>query len=147
MKLPPTTAVPDLTPTELISPETYLGYSRLQYLAGVTSIQDDAPATYTFPSSIVAGEYGLSGTWTIGSEEATANADARLELDVQAKDAYLVLGGSGTVGVTLNGQALQTIDVTGFPRLYTLVAGQSEQTGLLVLTASPGVEAYDFTFG
>jgi thiol-disulfide isomerase/thioredoxin/sulfite exporter TauE/SafE len=147
VKLPPTTAVPDLTPTELISPETYLGYSRLQYLVGVSSIQDDAPATYTFPSSIVAGEYGLSGTWTIGSEESTAGADARLELDFEAKDVYLVLGGSGNLSLTLAGRALATIDVSGIPRLYTLVAGQSEQMGLLVLTASPGVEAYDFTFG
>jgi hypothetical protein len=39
------------------------------------------------------------------------------------------------------------IDVTGFPRLYTLVSGQSEESGLLLLTVSPGVEAYDFTFG
>jgi len=102
VKLPPTTAVPDLTPTELISPETYLGYSRLQYLVGVSSIQDDAPATYTFPSSIVAGEYA-SRTWTIGSEESTAGADARLELDFEAKDVYLVLGGSGNLSLTLAG--------------------------------------------
>ena len=50
VKLPPATDVPDLTPTELMSPETYLGYSRLQYLAGVTSIQEDAPATYASPA-------------------------------------------------------------------------------------------------
>jgi cytochrome c biogenesis protein CcdA/thiol-disulfide isomerase/thioredoxin len=147
LQLPPTTAVPDLTPTELISPETYLGYSRLQYLVGATSIQDDAPATYSFPSSIVAGEYGLSGTWTIGSEESTSGADARLELDFEAKDVYLVVGGSGTLSLTLAGSALATIDVSGVPRLYTLVSGQSEQTGLLLLTASPGLEAYAFTFG
>ena len=147
VKLPPATDVPDLTPTELTSPETYLGYSRLQYLAGVTSIQDDAPATYEFPSSITVGEYGLSGRWTIGFEESTAGADARLELDFKAKDVYLVLGGSGTLSLALDGRALGTINVSGIPRLYTLVSGPSEQTGLLVLTASPAVEAYDFTFG
>jgi len=27
------------------------------------------------------------------------------------------------------------------------VSGSSQQSGLLVLTVSPGVEAYDFTFG
>ena len=147
VKLPPATDVPDLTPTELTSPETYLGYSRLQYLAGVTSIQDDAPARYEFPSSITVGEYGLSGMWTIGSEESTAGADARLELDFEAKDVYLVLGGSGTLSLALDGRALGTIDVSGIARLYTLVSGPSEQTGLLVLTVSPAVEAYDFTFG
>jgi len=146
-KLPPATDVPDLTPTELMSPETYLGYSRLEYLAGVTSVQEDAPATYSFPGSIVVGEYGLSGTWTVGSEESTAGADARLELDFEARDVYLVLGGSGTLSLTLDGKPAGTIDVSGVPRLYTLVSGPSEHSGLLVLAASPGVQAYDFTFG
>ncbi|MGP8160278.1 MAG: cytochrome c biogenesis protein DipZ [Candidatus Dormibacteria bacterium] len=146
VKLPPATNVPNLTPTEITNPETYLGYSQLQYLAGATPVPD-MRAMYAFPSSIAAGEYALSGTWTIGSEESTADADARLELDFQAKNVYLVLGGSGTLTLTLNGKALKTIDVTGIPALYTLVSGQSEQSGLLVLTVSPGVEAYDFTFG
>jgi cytochrome c biogenesis protein CcdA/thiol-disulfide isomerase/thioredoxin len=147
VKLPPATDVPDLTPTELTSPETYIGYSRLQYLNPLTSVQDDAPATYAFPSSIEVGEYGLSGTWTIGSEESTAGADARLDLDFEAKDVYLVLGGSGTLSLALDGRPAGTIGVSGIPRLYTLVSGPSEQTGLLALTASPGLEAYDFTFG
>jgi hypothetical protein len=146
VELPPATNVPDLTPTEATDPETYLGYSRLQYLVGSTPVEG-APAEYAFPGSIAAGDYGLSGTWTIGSEEATAGADARLELDFQADDVYLVLGGSGTLSLTLNGKALTTIDVTGIPRLYTLVSGHSEQSGLLLLTVSPGVGPYDFTFG
>ena len=146
VKLPPATNVPDLTPSGIMSSETYLGYSRLQYLVGATPVED-AAATYTFPSSIGPGEYGLSGTWTIGSEECTAGADARLELEFQADDVYLVLGGSGTLSLTLNGTAAGTIDVSGVPRLYTLVSGSSQQSGLLVLTVSPGVEAYDFTFG
>ncbi len=147
VELPPATDVPDLTPTELMSPETYLGYDRLQYLAGATAIQEGAPATYAFPSSIAVGEYGLSGTWTIGSEAATAGTDARLELDFEARDVYLVLGGSGTLSLTLNGRAAGLIDVSGVPRLYTLVSGPSEQSSLLLLSASPGVQAYDFTFG
>jgi cytochrome c biogenesis protein CcdA/thiol-disulfide isomerase/thioredoxin len=147
VKLPPATDVPDLTPTEPTNPETYLGYSQLEYLGGTTIIHDNAPATYVFPSSLEVGEFGLSGTWTIGSEQSTAGATASLELDFEARDVYLVLGGSGTLSLTLNGKPAGTIDVSGIPRLYTLVSGPSEQTGLLVLTASPGVDAYDFTFG
>ena len=146
VKLPLPTTVPNLTPTEPVNPETYLGYSRLQYLAGATPLQDQA-AAYRFPSLLAMDEYALSGTWTIGSEASTAGADARLELDFQARDVYLVLGGSGTVSMTLSGKPLKTIDVTGIPGLYTLVSGQSAQSGLLLLTVSPGVQAYDFTFG
>jgi hypothetical protein len=41
----------------------------------------------------------------------------------------------------------QTIDVAGAPRLYALLHGTSIRTGTLSLGASPGVEAYDSTFG
>ena len=33
------------------------------------------------------------------------------------------------------------------PRLYTLYQAASAATGKLLLHASPGVQAYDFTFG
>jgi cytochrome c biogenesis protein CcdA/thiol-disulfide isomerase/thioredoxin len=146
LKLPAPTDLPDRTPTAPTNPETYLGYSRLQYLVGATPVMD-APAVYKFPSFITPEEYALSGSWTIGWEEATAGADARLELDFEAHDVYLVLGGSGTVAVSLNGKAVTTVDVSGIPGLYTLVSGSSESSGVLLLTVSPGVEAYDFTFG
>jgi Thioredoxin like C-terminal domain len=37
--------------------------------------------------------------------------------------------------------------VSGVPRLYTLFSASAAQTGNLRLSFSPGVEAYDFTFG
>jgi Thioredoxin like C-terminal domain len=60
---------------------------------------------------------------------------------------YLALGGSGTINVSVNGHHTQTIDVTGIPRLYTLYQAGSANTGTLQLQLSPGVQAYDFTFG
>jgi len=60
---------------------------------------------------------------------------------------YLVLGGSGTISVSINGHHTQTIDVSGIPRLYTLYQAASANTGTLRLRVSPGVQAYDFTFG
>ncbi len=146
LKLPAPTDLPDQTPTDPTNPETYLGYSRLQYLVGAVPVMD-AASVYKFPSFITPEEYALSGTWTIGSEEATAGADARLELDFEAHDVYLVLGGSGTVGVAVNGKTVKTLAVSGIPGLYTLVSGSSQSSGVLLLTVSPGVEAYDFTFG
>ena len=58
-----------------------------------------------------------------------------------------MLGGTGTLEVSINGHHTQTIDVGGIPRLYTLYQAGSATTGKLLLQASPGVEAYDFTFG
>jgi hypothetical protein len=76
----------------------------------------------------------------------TAGANAQLQLNYQANDVYLVLGGTGTVKVDVNGRT-QSIQVGGVPKLYTLVSGQSDARATLTLTADPGVAAYDFTFG
>lgn len=144
--LPGATNVPDLTPTQLISPETYLGYERSQYLVGASPIKN-ASAAYRFPANIPVGSYGLSGIWHTKSQEITAIRAAQLSLNFQANDVYLVLGGSGTLRETLNGKPLSTVHVSGFPTLYTLVTQKSDAKGLLNLRFSPGVEAYDFTFG
>jgi cytochrome c biogenesis protein CcdA/thiol-disulfide isomerase/thioredoxin len=145
--LPPPTTVPNLTPTGDMNPETYVGYDRLQYLVGTTSVAQNAPATYHFPKTLPLGGMGLSGTWTEHAQEATAGRGAELELGFLAKDVYLVLGGSGTVDESINARHTATIKVGGVPRLYPLYQASSTGTGKLVLQVSPGVQAYDFTFG
>jgi len=147
---PPAPAgVPDKTPAGEITPETYLGYDRLQY-PGPGEVARDTPAVYRFPASpasLPLGVLGLAGTWTDHAQEATAGHGAELELGFLAHDIYLVLGGTGTLDVSVNGHHTQTIDVSGIPRLYTLYQAGPITSGTLVLHASPGVEAYDFTFG
>lgn len=145
--LPPATDVPDLTPTGEMNPETYVGYERLQYLVTNGTITKDAPATYQFPQTLPLGGMGLSGTWTDHAQEATAGHDAELELRFLAKDIYLVLGGSGTVEESINGRHTMTLKVSGVPRLYTLYQAGATGRGTLLLRVSPGVQAYDFTFG
>ena len=58
-------------------------------------------------------------------DRATAGPNAQLELGFQADDVYLVLGGTGTLEVSINGAHTQTIDVSGIPKLYTLFHGLS----------------------
>jgi len=145
--LPPATDVPDLTPTGELSPETYIGYDRLEYLLPSDTVAENAPAVYRFPASLPLGGLGLAGTWTERAEEATAGPGAQLELGFLAKDVYLVLGGSGTLDVSVDGRHIQTVQVAGVPRLYTLYQASQTVTGDLLLRVSPGVQAYDFTFG
>src|SRR3974390_2567015 len=59
----------------------------------------------------------------------------------------LVLGGNGTVDISINGGPRRTLDVKGIPDLYTLLASSQYSSGLMKLTFSPGVQAFDFTFG
>lgn len=107
----------------------------------------NAPATYHFPASLPFGGLGLAGTWTDHAQEATAGPGAGLELSFLAQDVYLVLGGTGRLDVSVDGRHAQTIHVGGVPRLYTLLQAGSTTSGTIVLHASPGVQAYDFTFG
>jgi hypothetical protein len=145
--LPRGTDVPNQTPAGELSPETYVGYERLQYLVTGNDVIRDAPAAYRFPASLPLGGMGLSGTWTDHAQEATAGPGAELELSFLARKVYLVLGGTGTLQVSVDGRHVQTIEVRGVPRLYTLYQVASATTGKLLLRASPGVQAYDFTFG
>ena len=137
-----------MTPTNQITQETYLGYSESNpdYFAG-TALKENKTTNYHLPSSVPLNEVALNGTWTDHSQEATAGANASMTLHFTADNVYLVMGGTGTVEVSFNGRHLRTVDVNGIPKLYTLFSGSVLQTGQLGLTFSPGVEAYDFTFG
>ncbi len=147
VRLPRPTDVADLTPDEATTPESYLGYQHdTPNLAGETVVADRM-AVYQAPSTVPANEYAYGGNWSVGAEASTAGAGATLTLAFQAKDVYLVLGGSGTVRVSVNGKATKTVAVSGEPTLYQLTGSSTSQQALLSLALSPGVQAYDFTFG
>jgi cytochrome c biogenesis protein CcdA/thiol-disulfide isomerase/thioredoxin len=148
IKLPPRTNLPNLTPTEATNPESYVGYQRLEYLANSNEPEHNLPNSFHFPSSLTPGFFAFSGVWDDHEQDAVAGRNAEIELSYQAKDIYLVMGGTGTVKVSAgDGTAPVTIHVGGVPRLYTLFNSKSTSTGTLVLKASPGIKAYDFTFG
>jgi cytochrome c biogenesis protein CcdA/thiol-disulfide isomerase/thioredoxin len=144
--LPPASDVPDMTPTEAITPESYLGSQHPTNLDGQTILEgQDAP--YVLPDTVAQDTYAYGGRWNIGTEASTAGTGATLDLRYQAKDVYLVLGGSGTVAVSVNGTPTTTVAVSGEPKLYQLVGTPDSHAALLSLSVSPGVAAYDFTFG
>jgi cytochrome c biogenesis protein CcdA/thiol-disulfide isomerase/thioredoxin len=144
--LPARTDVPDKTPTNDITPESYVGDERLENAVG-TAVVPNKATVYHPPSTIPSNSLAFGGTWTVHNEEATAGSDATLGLQFTADDVYLVMSGEGTVGVSYNGKHLTTVPISGIPKLYTLFSGMVLQTGTLTLSMSPGVEAYDFTFG
>jgi cytochrome c biogenesis protein CcdA/thiol-disulfide isomerase/thioredoxin len=145
--LPPRTDVPDKTPTnQSMTPESYVGYQRLDNEVG-TSVAPDKAIVYHPPASLPSNSLAFGGTWTVHGEDATAGPHATLGLQFTAADVYLVMSGQGTVAVSMNGQPLATVRVGGVPKLYTLFSSPYTRSGVLKLTVSPGVDAYDFTFG
>lgn len=147
VKLPAPTSVPNLTPTEATSPETYLGYSQAQYQVTSQVPPHDSPSRYSLPRNLAEFDFGLGGSWTQHADELTAGSNSTLALSFVARDVYLVMGGSGVVSVDVPGRRSQTFSVGSFPKLYALLKSPTLATGVMTLHLSPGVEAYDFTFG
>jgi thiol-disulfide isomerase/thioredoxin len=144
--LPQRTDVADKTPINQTTPESYIGYQEEQYAVG-TPIVHDTPLAYVAPNPVPINSFAFNGTWTVHAQEAASGSNAQIYLHFVASDVYLVMGGTGTVDVSFNGRHLSTIHVGGVPRLYTLFSGDALTTGQLNLSFTPGVEAYDFTFG
>jgi cytochrome c biogenesis protein CcdA/thiol-disulfide isomerase/thioredoxin len=149
LKLPPPTTVPDLTPLVETSPESYVGYKYgLDYMDSNVEPAENVPTEYHFPKDLSSTTWALSGVWNEHAEEATSIKNSKLEINYLAQDVYLVMGGTGTVRVSAgNGTPPTTIHVSGVPRLYTLFHADTSSTGTMVLKFTPGVQAFDFTFG
>jgi hypothetical protein len=128
-----------------LTPESYLGYSRLDRNGGDRVVKDQEHA-YTFPRGLLANELAFGGVWKLEEERAMAGLSAGLRLQYRARNVYLVLTGKGTVDVLVDGKPERTVRVAS-DRLYTLVERQKLGDHLLELHFSPGLAAYAFTFG
>ncbi|MFK0132304.1 cytochrome c biogenesis protein DipZ [Streptomyces rubiginosohelvolus] len=138
-------AMDDLTAGR--TPETYLSNLRIRGYVG-TPLTDDKPAVYRFPEEpLPVNKLSLAGTWTAGYEHFTAGPDARLAFTYRAKNANLVLAGTGKVTVLVDGKVTKTINVSGSPTLHRLTDDDEARTARLELRLDQGLEAYAFTFG
>ncbi len=146
------------------SPETYVGYQRSENFVDDKGTVNDAAHDYVAATPKL-NEWGLTGNWTVGSEQATLNAaDGTIYYRFHARDLHLVLG-PGADGkpvrfkVTVDGKAPDdghgadtdadgNGTVTG-QRLYQLVreAGPVGDHTFDIHFLDPGVQAFAFTFG
>jgi cytochrome c biogenesis protein CcdA/thiol-disulfide isomerase/thioredoxin len=141
--------IEDETPEGAQTPESYLGYRRIDRFVG-SRIEPDREAAYTIPQFVPLHGLAYGGRWTVEDERIVAGEDARLRLHFRGADVFLVLGTSGgaeTVEVALDGEPVGTVTVTQ-DDIYTLarIPG-AKRDHLLDLRFSPGTEAYAFTFG
>ncbi|MBB4570826.1 cytochrome c biogenesis protein DipZ [Rhizobium leucaenae] len=155
-------AAPDLG--NIRSGETYIGYKEASNFVSPEGLNGNAAQDYTV-GELGLNEWGLSGNWTVGPEQATLNkAGGGITYRFSARDLHLVLGPSAggkpvrfqvTVdgkrpgashGADTDAEGNGTITET---RLYQLVrqAGDVSERTFTVRFLDPGVEAYVFTFG
>jgi thiol-disulfide isomerase/thioredoxin len=144
-RLPKALDQPDRTPTELRTPESYLGFQRIGNYDG-SPLHTGRAAQYRFPATLLKDSFAYGGTWTVAVDRIVAGPDARLRLRFLARSVHLVLTGRGYVHVKLDGRPLPTVHVTA-DKLYTLATLKHAQEGLLELNLTPKLSAYAFTFG
>jgi thiol-disulfide isomerase/thioredoxin len=142
-------SIHDQTPTELLTPETYLGSARIDRFVG-SRLVPGREADYSIPKVVPQNSFAYGGRWTVQKESIVAGSGARLRLSFHAQKVFLVLGTSGeaeSVYVVIDGRPVKTVRVTE-DRLYTLAELHGE-TGehTLDLSFTPGTGAYAFTFG
>ncbi len=155
-------ASPDLA--RLGSGETYVGYARAANFVSPEGVSANAAARYTVGKPGL-NEWGLTGNWTVGAEEARLNdAGGGITYRFRARDLHLVLGpGAGgkpvPFQITVDGVAPGAdhgadIDAAGKgtvteTRLYQLVrqSGEARERTFEIRFLAPGAEAFVFTFG
>ena len=144
----PTIAIRGLDSQSGVDPySAILGYGhQLSNYVG-SKPEPEVAKDYKTPRNLSQNDWALSGHWRLGREHTTAVRDAKLALHFHAKDVYLVMGGRGRVGVSVDGHELQTIAVKGINRLYTVLSEPVLLDAQLRLSVTPGVSVYSFTFG
>jgi cytochrome c biogenesis protein CcdA/thiol-disulfide isomerase/thioredoxin len=146
------------------SPETYVGYERAENFVSPGGAVENAAHAYASGSPRL-NEWGLTGDWTVGAENAVLDqSGGSIVYRFHARDLHLVLGAAADgkpvrFRVTIDGAAPGdnhgadvasdgTGTVTDY-RLYQLV----RQTGAIgdrtfeIQFLDPGVRAFAFTFG
>jgi cytochrome c biogenesis protein CcdA/thiol-disulfide isomerase/thioredoxin len=146
------------------SPETYIGYNRIDHFISPGGVVQDTGHVYAAGSPQL-NEWSLAGNWTIGGERALLNdKDGSIVYRFHARDLHLVLGPAAEGSpvrfvVTIDGKApgaSHGVDVDSegrgvvtAQRLYQLVRdpGAVADHTFEIRFLDPGVQAYAFTFG
>jgi len=77
------------------TPEIYLGYKRIDSFSSPENIVPDKISSYTSPSKLPNNSVSYEGKWTVMEEYANPQKDARLYLNFEAKEIFLVMRTSG----------------------------------------------------
>ena len=149
VRLPDATDVVDETPPGgATTPESYLGTTKQVNFAGAEKYSA-ATSRFQLPAEQPDDSFALGGQWALGTQsiEAAPGSDpAEIRLNYTAAEVRMVLAGSGTVTVSVDGQQ-RSIEVSGVPRSYELLNTDAVASGSLTVTLPPGVQAFSFTFG
>jgi thiol-disulfide isomerase/thioredoxin len=165
-RVPLVSALDEKSPPPDLTPETRLGWSRLEYLGSPETVRPHAPQNYSGPKSPTSGIFYLRGRWQIEDDYAEAlEPGAGLSYRIRAAEVFAVLDGpiDGRLTITADGQPLteerrgsdahaepdgrSAVTIDG-PRLYHILSAPAAQHSTLEITClDAGVRIYSLAFG
>ncbi|MFA5136192.1 MAG: cytochrome c biogenesis protein DipZ [Patescibacteria group bacterium] len=140
------------------TPETYLGYGRLDRFSSPEQIKRNISSTYTSPPLLPANSFAFKGRWTIMEEYAVPENGSELLFNFEAKEVFLVMritGKPSKIAVYLdnkiqyfgedNKNGSVTVDTD---KLYKLIKLPTPGKHILRLEFNDAnVQLFAFTFG
>ncbi|MDB6157026.1 MAG: ahpC/TSA family protein [Gammaproteobacteria bacterium] len=152
--------------SNMLSPETYVGYARAEHFSSPSGVMPDQATTYTAPDKLELNQWALTGTWIVGEEKAVlSGAPGSMVFRFHARDLHLVLGPApdgkpARFRVRIDGAEPTSshgadTDASGNgvvheQRLYQLIRqppGEIHRHTFTIEFLDGGVQAYAFTFG
>ncbi|MCV7409720.1 thiol:disulfide interchange protein [Mycobacterium florentinum] len=136
----------DTTPKTSLTPETYLAPDKATTYGGEGGYQAGTSG-FNFPAQVANDKFALRGRWTLDDQGITAESDdAAIRLNYTAKNVFVVVGGTGTITMTRDGQTTTT-QIGGVPTLHEIVSDGAAHRDQLDLQVSKGLQVFSFTFG
>lgn len=148
------------------TPETYLGYERMEYLGSPESVRMDADQRYTAVKDPALNIFYLDGLWEIRADHAISKEPGgRIVFRIRAPKMNAVMDGCGSasrIHIRLDGRELKSNEAgsdaviedgravvkVSEGRLYNLIDTDPDREYLFDMTfLQPGVKIYSFTFG
>jgi cytochrome c biogenesis protein CcdA/thiol-disulfide isomerase/thioredoxin len=152
--------------SNMLSPETYVGYARAEHFSSPSGVMPDQARTYTAPDKLELNQWALTGTWIVGEEKAVlSGAPGSVVFRFHARDLHLVLGPApdgkpvrfrvridGAEPTSSHGADTDARGngVVHEQRLFQLIRqppGEIHRHTFTIEFLDGGVQAYAFTFG
>lgn len=144
------------------TPETYLGWQRMESLASPERVTPNLARQYTLPAKLPENAFALQGEWTLQPEYSLAGKMSALEISFESQEVFLVMRpqkaeSTPSVKVLIDGEVASvaagsdvqdgTVQIET-DRLYRLIKLDKPGRHILRLEfPEGGVEAFAFTFG
>lgn len=146
------------------SPETYLGFLRMEGLASPEQIKENTAVTFSAPERLGLNDFSFNGQWLVSEEYAAPSKSAELQFHFKSQNVFLVMRPkdaktTSKVKVLLDGSVVKSdevetdVDANGFvtvdeDRLYTLIRlDRLKEHTIKLIFEDDNVEVFAFTFG